>query len=192
MAKCIQCGQKAGLGMSLCSSCLVENARKQLTPEELSPTGQKQYEESIRAASILMSDAMVATSPRASVLAGRYRDAYLIAKVTAGLGITIKVVGFVLGGSIFLGGLLFAFLAAAQIGNRDLSGNVFTYSSISVFGVTLFVGIFWGFIVGFVFYFIGVIVSAQGQVLLATLDNTVGNSPFLEGEQKAAIMSLPV
>ncbi len=178
--------------MSLCSSCLVENARKQLTPEELSPTGQKQYEESIRAASILMSDAMVATSPRASVLAGRYRDAYLIAKVTAGLGITIKVVGFVLGGSIFLGGLLFAFLAAAQIGNRDLSGNVFTYSSISVFGVTLFVGIFWGFIVGFVFYFIGVIVSAQGQVLLATLDNTVGNSPFLEGEQKAAIMSLPV
>lgn len=184
MAKCIQCGQKAGLGMSLCSSCLVENARKQLTPEELSPAGQQQYEERIRAASILTRDAtLAATSPRVSALAGRYRDAYLVAKVTVGLGSTIKVVGFVLGGLIFLSGLLFAFLAVAKSGDRDLSSGVFI--------VALFVGTFYGFIVGFVFYFIGVIVSGQGQVLLATLDNTVGNSPFLEGEQKAAIMSLP-
>lgn len=59
------------------------------------------------------------------------------------------------------------------------------------FFVALLVGGFFAFITGFIFYFVGVIVSSQGQVLQATLDNTVGNSPFLEDEQKAAIMSLP-
>lgn len=76
-----------------------------------------------------------------SALAGRYRDAYLVAKVTVGLGSTIKIVGIVLGGVIFLGGLLFAFLAAAQGGGTDISGVVFI--------VAIVVGSFYGFIVGF-------------------------------------------
>jgi hypothetical protein len=124
-------------------------------------------------------------SARVSALAGRYQDAYLVAKVTVGLGTTIKIVGLVLAGLVFFGTFLFASFATQKsgIGGSDTSGGVFI--------VAMLGGGFYAFIVGFVFYFIGVIVSAQGQVLRATLDNTVGNSPFLENEQKAVIMSLP-
>jgi len=37
---------------------------------------------------------------------------------------------------------------------------------------------------------LGVVVSAQGQVLKATLDGSVNTSPFLDLTQKAQVMSL--
>ena len=41
------------------------------------------------------------------------------------------------------------------------------------------------------FYVAGVIVSANGQVLKASIDCAVNGSPFIDEAQKAAIMSLP-
>ncbi len=124
-------------------------------------------------------------SNRASVLMRRYTDAYIVAKVMVGIGNTIKTVGFILAALIFLGAFIFASFASQQrgIGAGDISSGVFL--------VSLIIGGINAFVVGFIFYVIGVIVSANGQVLKATLDNTVGNSSFLTDDQKAKIMSLP-
>jgi hypothetical protein len=45
--------------------------------------------------------------------------------------------------------------------------------------------------VGGFFFVFGALISAQGQVLKASLDNAVNTSPFLNNQQRAAIMSLP-
>lgn len=127
---------------------------------------------------------LIGESKQAQALSNRYWDAYFVAKVTIGLGKTIKMIGFILATIILLGTFAFANLAAGQRGvGNDFFGGVFI--------VALTIGGTYAFIVGFVFYVIGVIVSAQGQILTATLDNTVGNSPFLRDELKAKIMSLP-
>lgn len=121
-------------------------------------------------------------SPQAQVLRNRYCDAYIVAKVTVGIGGTIKIIAFILAAVIVLGSFALATLPSEQRGSiSGASGGAALI--IVVFGV------FYGLVVGFIGYVIGVIVSSQGQVLEATLDNTVGNSPFLTNECKAEIMS---
>jgi hypothetical protein len=44
--------------------------------------------------------------------------------------------------------------------------------------------------VGLLFYLLGVLVAAQGQILLASLDSAVNSSPLLTNDQKAEILSL--
>jgi O-antigen ligase len=39
-------------------------------------------------------------------------------------------------------------------------------------------------------YVLGILVAAQGQILKATLDTAVTNSPFLKREEMAKVMSL--
>jgi hypothetical protein len=66
-----------------------------------------------------------------------------------------------------------------QVGNRpDISGLFWTVSTFS------------GAFVWFLFFVFGVIVSAQGQQLLATLDAAVHSSPFMDTAAKAQAMSL--
>ena len=48
----------------------------------------------------------------------------------------------------------------------------------------------WAVIVGVPLYVLGILVSAQGQILKATLDSAVTNSPFLTEDQMAEVMSL--
>lgn len=56
---------------------------------------------------------------------------------------------------------------------------------------TLFVmGMLFAAFVGVLFYLFGVIVSAQGQILKASLDGALNNSPFLTNDHRARIMSL--
>ncbi len=114
-------------------------------------------------------------------LSNRYWDAYLVAKVTIGIGKTIKIIGFVLAAINLLGTVYFASLASG-FGNNTSGG---------VFILAFAIGGLYALIIGFVFYVIGVFISSQGQVLIATLDNTVGNSPFLTDSLKAKIMSIP-
>jgi hypothetical protein len=52
-------------------------------------------------------------------------------------------------------------------------------------------GLFVAAIVGVLFWVCGVIVAAQGQVLRATLDNTVAHSPFLSDHERLDAMGLP-
>jgi uncharacterized OB-fold protein len=103
----------------------------------------------------------------------RYWDAYVVARVTAGLGEVIKVIAGVLAALIALGALLIA----GQVGG---GGAV----------ITFFLGVIGAAFVGGQFYLLGVIVMAQGQILKASLDGAVNSSPFLQNEHRAKIMSL--
>jgi VIT1/CCC1 family predicted Fe2+/Mn2+ transporter len=108
-------------------------------------------------------------SERAAALSGRYRDAYRVSGVISGLGTTIKIVG--------------AIVAAIPI----VIGFFFSGSDIRFLLAALcFGGIVWA-----LFFFVGVIVSAQGQILNACLDIAVNGSPHIDAEEKADIMSIP-
>lgn len=56
-----------------------------------------------------------------------------------------------------------------------------------MFQLPAFVG---ALLFGALLYCVGVLVAAQGQILLATLDTAVNSSPFLTNEDKAKAMSL--
>jgi VIT1/CCC1 family predicted Fe2+/Mn2+ transporter len=105
----------------------------------------------------------------------RYRDAYLQARVTNGIGSFIKGFGFVLGSLLILTGFLFT--SKGRLGDATFALGVITIVS--------------GIVAGVWFYIVGVLVAAQGQILKASLDGAVNNSPFLTDEQRAKIMSLP-
>ena len=112
---------------------------------------------------------------QASAVIKRYKDAYVVARVTNGFGSFFKVAGVIIGALLAFGG----FMVAGNAGPRD---------PMSVLGV---VGIVVGVIAGALFFIIGVLVSAQGQMLKASLDGAVNSSPFLSNAQRAQVMSLP-
>jgi hypothetical protein len=101
-----------------------------------------------------------------TALMKRYRDAYLVARATATIGRVIKGIGILVG---VLG-------LAVVLQSRSTGAGL----------VTLLVPAF----VGALPYCVGVLVAAQGQILLATLDTAVNSSPFLTNEDKAKAMSL--
>lgn len=101
----------------------------------------------------------------------RYRNAYLVARATTAIGATIKFIGICLGVLIVLAAVIFA-------GQADRAGQ----------GVV--VGLFVGAVVAIPLYVLGVLLSAHGEVLKATLDAAVHSSPFLKKEEMASVMSL--
>jgi hypothetical protein len=107
-------------------------------------------------------------------LTRRYKDAYNVARVIVGIGSFIKGTGIVLAILIALGG----FIAASQT-------RIDTQKMLLGLG-----GVLLGGLVGVCFYVGGVLTSAQGQILKASLDGAVNGSPFLSNEHRARIMSL--
>jgi hypothetical protein len=95
----------------------------------------------------------------------RYVDAYRVADTIDWFGRAIKKVGAVLACVIFIG-------AAESLHSAGA-------------------GVVGALLVGSVFFVIGVIVAAQGQMLRAMIDTAVNSSPFLSDPEKAASMSLP-
>jgi len=120
-----------------------------------------------------MSNAVNLTEDSETVRAvvGRYSDAYLTARAINGLGDLIKVIGIVIGVVIALPALLFAF--------KENGGVLIAFMGIAVAGyfATLF-------------YLLGTLVAAQGQILKATLDTAVNTSAFLTADDRVTIMSL--
>jgi hypothetical protein len=104
----------------------------------------------------------------------RYRDAYSVANNMERFGNAIKSIG------IGLAILLFLLIAVFTSSLR---------SSNSV-GTILFSGVILALLTGVFFFSIGTWISAQGQLLKATLDTAVNSSPFLTNDQKASVMSL--
>ena len=98
----------------------------------------------------------------------RYRDGFRAAKAMVGFGSLVKILGAVAGIVIAVGALI----ASSESGLFFFGG--------AVFGVLVWLGLF----------VCGVMISAQGQLLLAALDSAVNNSPFLDNPQRASIMSL--
>lgn len=161
----------------ICNGCGVENSSKiWQCPQCGIMKGESQIPNST--ASINTAFDFSNISKRTKTLLKRYGDAYLVARFTVGLGNTIKGIGFLLAALIFLGSLFFAFFAARQ-GTEE------------VFFVVLVIGTVNSIIVGLIFYVLGVLIAAQGQILKASLDGAVNNSPFITTDIKAEIMSLP-
>lgn len=103
------------------------------------------------------------TGPRVMT---RYKDAYRVGSAVVEFGNLIKWAGAIVGGIIALVGI-------SQGGAVALGAMVLAAIS------------------GGLFWLLGVIVAAQGQILIATLDTSVSTSPFLSDEQRLAAMGLP-
>jgi len=99
----------------------------------------------------------------------RYKDAYLTAGAISGIGGVIKALGIVFGLILILIGLI----AGSELGIVMVLGSLIS-----------------GVLGGTILYVIGVLVSAQGQILKAALDTAVHTSPFLNDDQRLATMRL--
>jgi hypothetical protein len=102
--------------------------------------------------------------------AKRYKDAYLVARAVAAIGESVKYLGVVLG--------LIVVTIGIYIGHQLERGLMYSVGG-AVAGVVIAIPL----------YLLGILVSAQGQVLKAGLDVAVHTSPFLDTEQKAKAMS---
>jgi hypothetical protein len=101
----------------------------------------------------------------------RYTDAYRIARVIVGVGNVVKTLGIV----AFAVMLLIGYGIGAEI--RSATPTALAGAAVG--------GIIW-----LIAWVLGVLVSAQGQLLKASIDAAVNNSPFLANDQRAKIMSL--
>jgi len=99
----------------------------------------------------------------------RYTDAYRVAGAIITFGAAVKVVGAVVAAIIAVGGLA----SSEQLGIRGLIG-----------------GLLLGAMVGLVFWIAGVFVTAQGQLLRASLDTAVNTSPLFSNTEKAKMMGI--
>jgi hypothetical protein len=104
----------------------------------------------------------------------RYSEAYLVARSTAGLGKAISFLGQACAGCGVLG--LLGGLAANPL--QDIRLALLIPLGIAALPV------------GLLFYCLGVLIGAHGQMLKATLDSAINSSPFLSDDQKATAMSI--
>jgi hypothetical protein len=111
----------------------------------------------------------------------RYRDAYRKADFLVGMGTTLKVLAALIGLIIVIAGLI----AGSNVRTNPYGGYDTAASGIAGLSGFIMGGIV--FAIGFV---CGVLVSAQGQMLRASLDSAVHSSPFLDLPAKARAMGL--
>jgi len=107
-----------------------------------------------------------ARSVKKQGLENRYRDAYSLTSILLRIGEVVKVVGIVLGGLLALSSLT------------------------SGIGVLVFGGLLIAVTVGLSVFVFGVLLSAQGQILRATLDSAVNSFPMLAESEKRRMMGL--
>jgi hypothetical protein len=98
----------------------------------------------------------------------RYQDGYRVSNTIVGVGNAIKVIGIIIA-------LMFVVAGISILGVR--AGSIVGILIIAVLVAT-------------VFFTLGVLVSAQGQILRAGLDVAVYSSTFLKDKDRAAIMGL--
>lgn len=111
-----------------------------------------------------------------AALTSRYSDAYRVAAGAVVIGATLKILAVCAGGLALIVSMLPVSRAIAGAGSAD--------------STALLIGLVAAVLVGVPLYALGILVSAHGQVLKATLDTAVNTSPFLDQAQKSQIMSL--
>ena len=99
----------------------------------------------------------------------RYTDAYRVASALIAFGTTVKVIGAVVAVVIVLAGIA----SSDSLGSR-----------------ALIAGLLLGGVVGFIFWIAGVLVTALGQFLRASVDTAVNTSPFLSDAEKTRMMGI--
>lgn len=117
------------------------------------------------------------SSRRSAAVVQRYQDAYRVGNAIVGIGSIIKAVGFVLAGLI----VVVSLLGGAAVGSQSGAAGF----------ASILTGAIAAGIVGLLFWLAGVLISSQGQLLLATLDNAVNHSPFISDDERAVAMALP-
>jgi hypothetical protein len=124
-------------------------------------------------------------SNRSAKAMKRYWSAYLVARATASIGGAIKIFAILSGITVAVIGLYVGQQGYGSPNSFFQYGGSFVDPTIFQFGA-LVVGV----IVIIPPYIVGVLVTAHGQVLKASLDEAVHTSPFLTDDQRAAVMSL--
>jgi hypothetical protein len=127
------------------------------------------------------SDQPVSSTPMANpkIVMSRYSSAFTVARDTVTAGLCIKVFAVILGLIISLGGGFGTTQYFPPHGNDSLSLLA------EILGPIIL-----AFIVSLPLYILGILVKAQGQFLLATLDGVVQSSPFLNDEQKVTVLRI--
>lgn len=109
----------------------------------------------------------------------RYKDAYRVAGFVVAIGTIIKVLAAVAGLFIVIAGLIASSsVSTGPYGRYDNTASGIAGLSGLLVGATVFA-------IGFI---LGVMVSAHGQTLRASLDSAVHSSPFLDIVAKARAM----
>jgi hypothetical protein len=106
-----------------------------------------------------------------TVMMELYRDSYLFARAVTAIGQLIR--------SVAAGLTVLVFVFAVVVGIQE--ADFWRWAA---------GGLLAGLSIGIPIYVLGILVSAHGQVLKATLDSAVHSSPFLSPNQVAKIMSL--
>ncbi len=121
-----------------------------------------------RPQSRLPASASTSAKSGSRLLMSRYTEAYLIARAITGIGTTVKYIAIIIGGGVSL----FVVTVISQSMQYALGG------------------ILLGAIVAMPIYLLGILVSAQGQILKATLDTAVNTSQWLTRDEMRQAMFL--
>jgi hypothetical protein len=92
--------------------------------------------------------------------------------------------------SIAIGGIIVAPSLLSGISSLTAPQSPFGPAA-TILGLgTAFMGAVFGGVVGGIGFMVGVMISAQGQLMKAALDGAVNTSPFMNDDDKARVMSL--
>jgi len=115
----------------------------------------------------------------------RYQQGYRLARTCGGLGQACQVVGILTGIMVVLFGVM-----GSETLMRPNPSMVSIASFQTQHNVYLVSIIFFGALVAFIGWVIGVVLAGGGQYLSAALDSAVHSSPFLSNAQRARLMRL--
>ena len=116
---------------------------------------------------------MTTTQESLTIFQRRYKEGYTIARLTGLIGILVQLGAVVLAVALIGGGIY---------GASQMSQSPGTPPQMSI-GVAI-AGALLGVIFGGLFFLLGILISAQGQLILATLDTAVNSTPSLSDEEK--------
>jgi hypothetical protein len=129
-------------------------------------------------------------SPEVLSLTKRYKDAYIVAKAMVTLGMASKIIALVIAALIIVAGAIvgiaFGYQVSSALYSARSDGTVGMLLGLMCFGGGAISAVF----IGGILYLLGILISAQGQILMASLDSAVNSSPFLTNEHRTTIMSL--
>jgi hypothetical protein len=124
----------------------------------------------------------------------RYSDAYAVARAVTRLGKTVKALSYaIFGVALIMTWMMACWLlsSASSSGSAASSGAMVSVGLGSLLGpiIGIIAGPVVGFMIALPIHLLGVLVSAQGQILKATLDTAVHTSPLLSAEEVRSVLS---
>lgn len=199
-AKCPFCSKlivhEHGKPPTFCEHCyhhLPSEIRAQLDPAHAVPRSSPQQSQASADVATIDNPSLTPFGESRSPFSQRYIDLYRAARLLVGLGTTVKTVGLAAAGIILAFWFIVGVFALSQPERSSSFGGSATASAAQVvtFFICVVIGAVFGVLIGGVSFLLGVLISAQGQLLMTHADSAVYASPFLSDEERAAAMSLP-